>query len=304
MFWKIPFAAGGILDTHPTHTDHANADLTEAQIYQAAHHVAVANAKTVALLREVDPQAKIGVMCSLSTLATYPATCAPDDVLAVQEFQRRECIILDLFCKGRWSGVARRDWREHGTEPVMQPCDLDLIAANTVDFIAFSYYKSCIKAAGQETMFDTGGAYGGKNPYLTEYSPEPWSWAVDPQGLRYVCNYLTEVYGMPLFVVENGIGLKDEPGEDGRVADDFRRTYVRGHVEQLREAIADGCDVMGYLYWGPFDIVSAGTGEYAKRYGFVYVDKHDDGTGTFERSKKESFAWYQKLIASNGEDLA
>ena len=304
LFWKLPFSAGGMLVIDPTDTSAPNADLTLAMEYQAAQHIAVANAKTVQLLRQIDPKAQIGAMLSLSTLATYPATCDPNDVLAAQSFQRRETIMLDLFAKGKWSGLAKRDWREGGYEPVQEPGDARLIAENTVDFISFSYYKSVVTKAGKVIKPDTGGALGEGNPYLTDYSPEPWRWAVDPKGLRYVCNYLTEVYDKPLFVVENGIGLHDEIGEDGRIADDFRRSYVRSHVEQLAEAIADGCDVMGYLYWGPIDIVSAGTGEYAKRYGFVYVDKYDDNTGTLKRIKKESFDWFAKLIASNGEDLA
>ena len=301
--FKLPFAAGGMLDIHPTNTKVPNADLTERDLYQAAHHIAVANARTVALCRELCPDAKVGAMLSLSQLATYPATCAPDDVVAVQQFQHQATFFLDLFAKGCYPRWVARMWHEKGCEPVMQPDDLRLIAENTVDFISFSYYKSCVLKAGEPMKTDTGGAYGANNPYITEYSPEPWRWPVDPQGLRYVCNYLTDVYGKPLFVVENGIGLDEVPDASGRIDDPFRARYLRMHVEQLREAVREGCDVMGYLWWGPIDIVSAGTGEMRKRYGFIYVDRDNEGAGTLARNRKESFAYYRRVIDANGEEL-
>ena len=146
--FKLPFAAGGMLDIHPTNTKVPNADLTERDLYQAAHHIAVANARTVALCRELCPDAKVGAMLSLSQLATYPATCAPDDVVAVQQFQHQATFFLDLFAKGCYPRWVARMWHEKGCEPVMQPDDLRLIAENTVDFISFSYYKSCVLKAG------------------------------------------------------------------------------------------------------------------------------------------------------------
>ena len=142
------------------------------------------------------------------------------------------------------------------------------------------------------------------NPYLKQTSPAPWRWPVDPQGLRYVCNFLTDHYHKPLFIVENGIGLDEQPDETGAIHDDFRVEYIREHLIQLREAIADGCDVMGYLYWGPIDIVSAGTGEMRKRYGFVHVDRQNDGSGTLKRTRKDSYEWFRKVIATHGEDLS
>ncbi|MBR3364902.1 MAG: family 1 glycosylhydrolase, partial [Solobacterium sp.] len=135
-------------------------------------------------------------------------------------------------------------------------------------------------------------------------SPEPWKWPVDPEGLRYVLNVLYDRYHKPLFIVENGIGLDEHPDDNGEIADTFRRQYVRDHLEQVREALLDGVEIMGYLYWGPIDIVSAGTGEMKKRYGFVFVDRYNDGSGTMARSKKNSYDWFRKVIASNGEDLS
>lgn len=301
--FKIPFAAGGVLDIHPEHTERVNQDLTKKQLYQAAHYIAVANAKTVKLAHELCPDAKIGAMLSLSSLATYPTTCDPKDVLAAQRFQHQQMFFLDLFCKGTYSGTAKREWAEKDCQPVMQEGDLELIRANTVDFIAFSYYKSCVIKDGEVMKTDTGGAYGANNPYIKQYSPAPWRWPVDPYGLRYLCNFLNDHYNKPLFIVENGIGLDENPDENGRIEDPFRVQYVHDHLVQLREAIRDGCDVMGYLYWGPIDIISAGTGEMKKRYGFIYVDKDNDGKGTLKRSKKESFTWYKHVIETNGKEL-
>ena len=152
-------------------------------------------------------------------------------------------------------------------------------------------------------VMDTGGASGVENPYLTGTTPEPWKWPIDPKGLRYVCELLTDRYEMPLFIVENGIGLDECRDENGAIHDDFRITYIREHLLQVQEALKDGCDIMGYLYWGPIDVVSAGTGEMRKRYGFVYVDRFNDGSGTLERSKKDSYEWYKHVIETNGESL-
>ena len=301
--FKIPFAAGGCLDIHPKHTEKINQDLTKKELYQAAHYIAVANARTVQLARSINPDMKIGAMLSLSSLATYPATCDPRDVIAVQKFQHQQHFFLDLFCRGAYSGLAEREWREKNWTPAMKDGDLELIAGNTVDYIAFSYYKSCVLKDGETMKTDTGGVYGANNPYITEYSPKPWRWPVDPLGLRYLCNYLNDLYHKPLFVVENGIGLDEGPDSSGKIADDFRVKYVSEHLKQLKEAILDGCPVMGYLYWGPIDIVSAGTGEMKKRYGFIYVDKDNEGSGTMERKKKRSFDWYRHVIATNGVEI-
>ena len=181
--------------------------------------------------------------------------------------------------------------------------DLEIIKNNTVDYIAFSYYRSAVYKSDGSITVDTGGAAGVENPYLEGTSPEPWRWPIDPKGIRYVCNILTDEYNLPLFIVENGIGLDENLDSEGKIHDDFRKKYVKDHLVQIEEAIKDGCDVMGYLYWGPIDVVSAGTGEMRKRYGFVYVDRFNDGTGTLERSKKDSFEWFKNVIETNGEEL-
>ena len=85
---------------------------------------------------------------------------------------------------------------------------------------------------------------------------------------------------------------------------DYSIDYLRDHIKAMKDAVEfDGVDLLGYTTWGPIDLVSACTGEMSKRYGFIYVDRDDYGNGTLKRSKKKSFDWYKKVIASNGEDL-
>lgn len=300
---RIPFAGGGMLNIHPTDTSKPNADLTDERIYQASHHLFVANAETVKLCHEIDPEAKLGCMLALSSIAVYPYDCNPDSVLGALEYQRKQLFFSDVMCKGFYPGYIKRVWNEKGIHVNIKEGDLDLIQKYTNDYIAFSYYRSAVYKADGTMVMDTGGAAGVENPYLTATSPEPWKWPVDPKGLRYVCNILTDRYNLPLFIVENGIGLDESLDSNGEIHDDFRISYVRDHLIQVREALLDGCDVMGYLYWGPIDVVSAGTGEMRKRYGFVYVDRQNDGTGTLERRQKDSYQWYKHVIETNGASL-
>ena len=304
----IPFAAGGMLDIHPTNKEIPNADLTQQQIYQGWHHQFVANALAVKACHEIDPDAKIGIMLSQSGIACFPETCNPDDVLGAQAMQRKQSFFSDVMLKGRYPGYVKRIWAENDVTLDIRPGDMELIAQYTNDYFAFSYYRSSVfssKAEGADDVKNaTSGATGNvKNPYLTACSPEPWCWPVDPKGLRYVCNYLQDRYDVPMFIVENGIGLDENLDESGHIHDPFRVEYVRDHLLQVEEALKDGCDIMGYLYWGPIDVVSAGTGEMRKRYGFVYVDRFNDGHGTLERVKKDSYDWYRHVIETNGEAL-
>ena len=300
---RMAFAGGGVLNIHPTDTSKPNADLTDEMIYQACHHMFVANAQTVKLCHELDPDAKMGCMLALSSAATYPYSCNPDDVLGALEYQRKQFFFMDVMCKGFYPGYIKRYWREKGIQIKINEGDLDLIRQYTNDYIAFSYYRSAVFKSDGTMVMDTGGASGVENPYLTGTTPAPWRWPIDPKGLRYVCNILTDRYNMPLFIVENGIGLDEALDENGQIHDDFRVTYIRDHLLQVKEALLDGCDIMGYLYWGPIDVVSAGTGEMRKRYGFVYVDRFNDGSGTLERRKKDSYEWYRRVIETNGASL-
>ena len=308
----VPFGAAGMLVTDPKDKETPNADLTAQMQYQGWHYQFVANALAVKLCHEIDPGALMGLMLSQSAIATYPETCNPDDMLGSQRTQRLHSFFSDVMLKGRYPGYVRRIWAEEGVELEIADGDMELISNYTNDYFGFSYYRSQVyssRAIAEGTTTSKGGGMTAgaigtvTNPYLTGCSPEPWCWLIDPKGLRYVCNYLQDRYDVPMFIVENGIGLDENLDENHRIHDPFRVEYTRDHLLQVEEAIKDGCDIMGYLYWGPIDVVSAGTGEMRKRYGFVYVDRFNDGHGTLERVKKDSYDWYRRVIETNGEAL-
>jgi 6-phospho-beta-glucosidase len=177
----------------------------------------------------------------------------------------------------------------------------------TVDFISFSYYSSRATSTDPEVQQKQKGRGNAvfasvKNPYL---KASEWGWQIDPVGLRVTLNTLYDRYQKPLFIVENGLGANDVVEADGSIHDTYRIDYMRAHIVEMLKAVnEDGIPLMGYTMWGPIDIVSASTGEMKKRYGFIYVDKQNDGSGTLARSRKDSFYWYKKVIATNGEDLA
>ena len=207
----------------------------------------------------------------------------------------------DVTCRGYYPNYAQAIFDEYNFKLKMEPEDEKWLKENTSDYLAFSYYRTTAFDRFSPNTTTTGGQQASPNPYLEK---TPWGWPIDPEGLRFVLNELYDRYQKPLFVVENGLGAYDTVEEDGSIHDDYRIDYFKGHIHAMKEAIEDGVPLIGYTTWGPIDLVSAGTGQYAKRYGFIYVDRHDDGTGDFSRSKKDSFYWYKKVIASNGEDLS
>ncbi|MCR5228589.1 MAG: glycoside hydrolase family 1 protein [Solobacterium sp.] len=301
--YRRPVVSAGILSVKPYDKTNPLA-ISEKEKWDSYCNLVKANAMTVKRGHEINPDFKIGCMLSCSAVATYPFTCDPDDVLGALNLQRISAFYFgDPFCSGIIPGYVRRQMREEGYSFRMSSEDLELIKTYTVDFFSFSYYRSGTYSKEVENAYDTGGIRGRENPYLEGTSPEPWKWPIDPKGLRYTLNTLYDRYHLPLFIVENGIGLDEGPDENGVIADSFRIHYTKEHLLQVKEAILDGVDIMGYLYWGPMDIVSAGTGEMKKRYGFVYVDRFNDGTGTLKRSKKQSYDWYREVIETNGASL-
>ena len=298
--YKMPYATAALVDRKPICPENPIAGIGQKEIFQAAHHMLTASALAVKLCHEMIPDARIGGMLSLSSCATYPYSCSPDDVMGTLNFRRRSLLFADVMCKGKYPAYMERIWSEGNSKPRMEMGDEQLLIEHPVDFLSFSYYRSATYKAGYAMQEDTGGASGPTNPYLKSCSPPPWSWPVDPTGLRYVCNELTDRYGVPLLVAENGIGLDEKPDERGEIHDISREEYVRDHLRALHEAVLDGCNIIGYLYWGPIDLVSAGTGEMKKRYGFVYVDRDNDGKGSFRRSRKDSYYLTIKIIDTNG----
>ena len=269
---------------------------------EAVHRVALACADTVRLGHEMCPGAKVGCM-KMSSFA-YAYTCAPADSLEVIKHDHDMDYIIDVEARGYYPRYYLKKLERKGVKLEITEEEAKLLRENTVDFISFSYYNTTCLSADPNVNAKKGGGNGFaglQNPYLEE---TPWGWAIDPVGFRILLNQLYDRYNKPLFVVENGLGTTDEPDENGYVDDDYRIDYMRDHIKQLEIAIEeDGVEVLGYTVWGCIDIVSAGTGQMSKRYGMIYVDMDDEGKGTLKRSKKKSFDWYAKVIASNGADL-
>lgn len=267
--------------------------------FQGLHHQFVASALAVKKGHEINPDFRIGCMVALT--ANYAYSANPLDQVANQlSWQYCNYYCGDVHVRGEYPGFAKRIWKENGVNLVMEEGDAEILKEGTVDFFAFSYYmSSCIST--DETLKKTAGnLFGGvKNPYL---KANDWGWQIDPKGLRYTLNELYGRYNIPLMVVENGLGAYDTL-ENGTVHDDYRIAYLREHIKCMEEALEDGVDLMGYTPWGCIDLVSAGTGEMKKRYGFVYVDFDDFGKGSGDRYRKDSFYWYQRVIRSNGEEL-
>ena len=275
--------------------------LTEGDLYQACHHEFVASALATKIAHEMMPKAKMG--CMILAMPIYPLTPAPEDILEVMKEDHFNDFFGDMHARGVYPGYMKRYFREKGIVIKMTAEEEALLKENTVDFISFSYYVSiCAGKGGEE---GGGNILGGKkNPYL---KASEWGWQIDPVGLRYTLNRFYDRWQKPLFVVENGIGAKDELIEDGRggktVDDDYRIDFLAAHLRELGKAMEDGVPVLGYTAWGCIDLVSASTAQMSKRYGFIYVDRNDDGSGTLTRYKKKSFYWYKNVIASNGAVL-
>ncbi|EHI98720.1 6-phospho-beta-glucosidase [Clostridium sp. DL-VIII] len=277
--------------------------LSKQDLYQAMHHELVASALAVKIGHEMSSNFKIG--CMVLGLPNYPLTPMPSDVLKAMEQDRENLFFADIHARGEYPRYMNRFFKENNIEIKMEALDKEILK-NTVDFISFSYYMSfCATADSEKNKAGAGNIFPGiPNPYL---KASEWGWQIDPEGLRYILNQFYDRYQKPLFIVENGLGAVDEliTDENGNktVNDDYRIKYLNDHLVQVAEAIEDGVELMGYTTWGCIDLVSASTAELKKRYGFIYVDRNDDGSGTLERYKKKSFDWYKEVIATNGASL-
>ena len=292
MILHLPFMGAGLLIE--------DKETALKDKYQAIHHELVASALATKIAHEIDPNNKVG--CMLAAGNTYPYTCNPDDVWKSIQSDREGYFFIDVQARGYYPRYAVKQMEREGTMPIMEDGDQELLKDNTVDFISFSYYSSRCTSADPDMNKQTEGNVFAtlKNPYL---KASEWGWQIDPLGLRITLNSIYDRYQKPLFIVENGLGAKDEL-IDNTVEDDYRIDYLRQHIQAMSDAIEiDGVELWGYTTWGCIDLVSASTGEMSKRYGFIYVDRDDQGNGTNKRYKKKSFDWYKKVIASNGEDL-
>ena len=260
-----------------------------------SHNMMVASAKAVKLAHQINRNNKIG--CMVQWPLTYPATCRPKDMLARQEFMKNNFYYTDVMCKGYYSNICKSIWKRENLTFNFKNEDLNALKDGTVDFISFSYYfSSVVRMNSQNQVEKLKG-----NPYVKKSS---WGWDIDPIGLRLSLNQLYDRYQLPLFIVENGLGEIDKKDKNGEINDDYRISFLNDHIKAMMKAIIDDqVKVIGYTSWGPIDLVSVGTGEMKKRYGFIYVDKENDGTGSLKRTRKKSFYWYKNIIKTNGESI-
>lgn len=263
--------------------------------YQALHHQLVASAKVVKIAHEKYPNFKVG--CMVAGGSTYPYTCNPDDILLAQTEMRMNYFCGDVQVRGEYPYFTKRMFDDMGISIKIDNNDFETLKNGTVDFYSLSYYMSTCVTKDKDALKTNGNLFMGvKNPYL---ETSEWGWQIDAKGLRYLLNEIYSRYQLPIMIVENGLGANDE-FIDEKVHDSYRITYLTNHIIQMGEAVKDGVDLIGFLPWGCIDVVSISTGEMKKRYGFVYVDRKDDGSGNYDRYKKDSFNWYKDVINSNG----
>ena len=272
-------------------------------MFQAAHHEFVASALVVKKGHEINPEFKIGGMCGWVPI--YPYSCNLEDVITAVEEMHERYYFMDVLVRGHYPAYAKSMWKKQGVTLQIEEEDAEILAEGKIDYVGISYYMSSAVKADAEN--DISSSSDGstlktvKNPYV---KASDWGWQIDPVGLRYSLATLYERYELPIFIIENGFGAIDILDEDKNCDDTYRIEYLKAHIKEMKKAVEiDGVEVMGYTPWGCIDVVSFTTGELRKRYGFVYVDKNDDGTGTGNRYRKKSFEWYKNVIRSNGEEL-
>ncbi|WP_079710373.1 glycoside hydrolase family 1 protein [Paraliobacillus ryukyuensis] len=290
---RHPFTTAGIIP------DRCPEGKEEEIVYQALHHQFVASARVTADCHRIIPGSQVG--CMLTKLTTYPNTCDPKDVEVTLKKNLHNYFFADVQVFGEYPTMIERMLERKNIHIKMEPGDREILREHTVDFVSFSYYMSLTESA-KEGMEKAAGntIMGVKNPYLPATD---WGWQIDPVGLKISLIELYDRYKKPLIIVENGMGAYDQVENDGSIHDPYRINYFKEHFKQMKEAVEEGVDLFGYTSWGSIDLVSAGTSQMSKRYGFIYVDQDDEGNGTLERKKKDSFYWYKKVIETNGEDL-
>ena len=298
---------GGVIGTSTI----GDCDNPLKETYQQNHHMLLAQAKVMALLHEMVPGAKIGPAPNISLI--YPACCDPEDVIAAQNFNAlRNWLYLDMAVHGTYNSLVWSYLKENDALPEIREGDMAIMKAAKPDFLAFNYYSTATvradrdnEAEGREANQQSGNAIPGlfqnaKNPYvpLTEFG-----WEIDPIGFRATLREVWSRYGLPILITENGLGAYDKLEEDGSIHDPYRIAYLRAHIEQMRLAITDGVEMLGYCPWSAVDLVSTHEGV-RKRYGFIYVNRDDFDLKDMKRYRKDSFFWYKRVIASNGRDLS
>ncbi|WP_315076628.1 glycoside hydrolase family 1 protein [uncultured Clostridium sp.] len=285
---------------------------SKKELYQQNHHMLLAQAKVMELCHKMCPGGKIGP--ALNTTAMYGETCNPLDAIAAHNWETIRCwSFLDMAVRGKYNKLAWSYLVDRGLEPIIEDGDMEIMKNAKSDFIAINYYSTATIAASkgdasdisaragdQQIMLGEQGVYrAAENPYVDKTK---YGWVVDPIGLRMTLRKVSERYDLPILITENGIGAPDKLEENETINDDYRINYIRKHLEQLKLAINDGVEVMGYCPWSALDVVSTHQG-YGKRYGFIYVNRDEFDLKDLRRIKKKSFNWYKNVINTNGEKL-
>ena len=272
----------------------------EEIVYQASLYELIASAKAVKIAHDINPDFMVGCMMAMTPI--YPYSCSPDDMLKAVGANHKRFWYLDVHARGKIPAYMQSFFKRKGYHLDITEEDIATLKDGCVDYIGFSYYMSfTTKGDGNEYLDYNEATDLCDNPYI---SKTKWGWPIDAKGLRYTLNWLYDRYQLPTFIVENGFGAIDVLEDSNQVHDQYRINYLKEHIEQMKKAIEiDGVDVLGYTVWGCIDCVSFSTGEMKKRYGFIYVDKNNDGSGTLKRYKKDSFEWYKQVIASQGDKL-
>lgn len=291
MILHLPFLGAGLL--------FEEGDNQEEKKYRAAHNELVASAWAVKIAHDIDPEYKVG--CMMAGGQYYPRTCRPEDVWEALRLDRENLMMIDVQVRGYYPSYARKQFEREKIDIGITEQDISILRENTVDFVSFSYYASRCASASKDLMSNESNAVStAENPYLEQTQ---WGWQTDPVGFRITLNTLYDRYQKPLFVVENGLGARDAQDDNGEIIDDYRIRYLSNHIREMKKAVEeDGVELLGYTLWSGIDLVSASGGEMSKRYGLIYVDRKDDGSGSFVRRRKKSFQWYKRLIAANGEE--
>ncbi|MDQ0363077.1 6-phospho-beta-glucosidase [Breznakia pachnodae] len=283
----LPYLSGGLI------LDEEDAD--EGEIYQTMHNQFVASAQAVITGHRINKNFQIGSMTGF--ILVYPNSCNPLDTIETFPSYRNLFFCTDVQARGYYPTYIQKYWERKNIQLNTTEEEMQILKDGVVDYLGFSYYMSETLSASKDVEKKKDAAKilkGVNNPYLES---SQWGWTVDPVGLRIVLNKLYERYQKPLFIVECGLGAIDEVSEDGKIHDDYRINYLKNHIEEMQKAMEiDGVEVMGFLPWSAMDIISASTGEMRKRYGFIYVDKDDDGNGSLKRIRKDSFYWFKDFI--------
>lgn len=279
-----------------------NAEYDEKKLYQIQHNTMVAHARIANYIHETAPNSEIGGMITYNPW--YPASSKPKDIFAAQLMDDYwNQVFLYTFTYGRYPSYFTIYLEENGWTPEMEESDLKEIGQMKSDWLAFSYYASnVVDSDGIDEGAPISNYGQGKidNPHLERTE---WNWQIDPLAFRMMMRDMYARYHLPLFPIENGIGVIEELPENQFIEDDYRIDYHRQHIQAMKDAILlDGVECLGYLGWGLIDILSS-QGDMRKRYGMVYVNRENHDLKDLRRIPKKSFYWMQQVTASNGANL-